>query len=454
MTSRVTRAKAAVAAGTATAEPTRLPVRRAALGDLSNVGKMTTTRALKPVTAASKPANTDSHASIKAHVQDSTRSFRRPLTSKSQESQSSTDVDSHHAPKPAHPSSRTSSNATLNSTRQSSTSESTDSSVNTLKRNAKAATSTAEAKLASKPSAVVDEDYFVEESAESRAAKRPRTQAWDDLDAEDYTDPLMVAEFTDEIFGYLHELEPKYMPNPDYIEDQKELEWSQRGLLMDWLVEIHSKLRLLPETLYLAGNIVDRFMTLRVVNLDKIQLVGVTALLLAAKYEEVFPPTITHFAYTTGGNFNEIDIRMAEKFVLQVLDFELSYPNPLNFLRRISKADDYDIQSRSFGKYFLEISVVDHNLISYPPSLHAAAAMYVARHILDRPGWDANLIHYSGDYEEDTIRPVAHKIVKYLASPVEHEALFKKYASKRFFKASLIACQWAKANPTCFAPKK
>ncbi|KAF5098041.1 hypothetical protein DV451_003553 [Geotrichum candidum] len=277
-------------------------------------------------------------------------------------------------------------------------------------------------------------------------AKRSRTVLWDDLDTEDLDDPLMVAEYADDIFDYLYELEPKYMPNPNYMDDQNELEWHQRGVLLDWLVEVHAKLHLLPETLFLATNIIDRFMTLRVVNLDKIQLVGVTALLLAAKYEEVFPPALNHFAYLTGGNFDESDILGAEKFMLQILEFEMSYPNPLNFLRRISKADNYDVQSRSFGKYFLEIAIIDHHMISYPPSVHAAMSMYIARTILKRPEWDANLVHYSGDYSEKTVRKVAKHLVRYLASPVEHEALFKKYASKRYFKASLIARQWAKAN--------
>lgn len=54
----------------------------------------------------------------------------------------------------------------------------------------------------------------------------------------------------------------------------------------------------------------------------------------------------------TGGNFKEHDILSAEKFILQILGFELSYPNPLNFLRRISKADGYDVRNRSYGKYF------------------------------------------------------------------------------------------------------
>lgn len=459
MTSRMTRAKAAAAAASANGDVTRLPPRRrAALGDLSNVAKMTSAKTSKLISV--KPStvtnNTEPINSIKPHTRTSesvSMNARRQLHAKDHESKATNEQVSQASK--SRPVMKTNSSTSVNNKHPSFNSASSDALEGpnenisgTLKRNADESRIVADPH--SRPKVGRDDDFFVEGEVETRATKRPRTQAWDDLDSEDLDDPLMVAEYTNDIFDYLYELEKKYMPNPDYINDQKDLGWQQRGLLMDWLVEIHSKLHLLPETLYLAANIVDRFMTLRVVNLDKIQLVGVTALLLAAKYEEVFPPMLHHFAYLTGGNFDENDILSAEKFVLQVLDFDLSYPNPLNFLRRISKADNYDVQSRSFGKYLLEISVVEHTLIRYSPSMHAAASMLVARHIMGRPEWDANLVHYSGDYTEADLRPVATCIVKYLASPVEHEALFKKYAGKRFFRASLIARQWAKANCDTF----
>jgi G2/mitotic-specific cyclin 1/2 len=59
----------------------------------------------------------------------------------------------------------------------------------------------------------------------------------------------------------------------------------------------------------------------------------------------------------------------------------------MNFLRRISKADNYDIQSRTIGKYLMEISLLDHRLMAYRPSHIAAAAMYLSRLILDRGEW-------------------------------------------------------------------
>lgn len=76
------------------------------------------------------------------------------------------------------------------------------------------------------------------------------------------------------------------MPNPSYMEFQTEIEWSMRATLIDWLLQVHLRYHMLPETLWIAVNIVDRFLSNRVVSLVKLQLVGVTAMFIAAKYEE------------------------------------------------------------------------------------------------------------------------------------------------------------------------
>lgn len=271
-----------------------------------------------------------------------------------------------------------------------------------------------------------------------------------DLDAEDYDDPLMVAEYVVEIFEYLQVLEKKTMPNPEYMDHQENLEWHLRGVLVDWLIEVHTRFHLLPETIFLAVNIIDRFLSARVVELDKLQLVGITAMFIASKYEEVLSPHVQNFKHVADDGFSEEEILKAERFVLAALNYDLSYPNPMNFLRRISKADNYDIQTRTLGKYLLEISLLDHRFMKFNPSHIAAASMYLARLILERGEWvcsrlgcfsmsctksnqDATLTHYSG-YSEDEIQPVFKLMIDYLRRPVAHEAFFKKYASKKFLK--------------------
>lgn len=208
-----------------------------------------------------------------------------------------------------------------------------------------------------------------------------------DLDTEDLDDPLMAAEYVVEIFEYLKDLEIITLPNPDYIDHQPDLEWKMRGILVDWLIEVHTRFRLLPETLFLAVNIIDRFLSAEVVALDRLQLVGVTAMFIASKYEEVLSPHVANFSHVADETFSDKEILDAERHVLATLEYNMSFPNPMNFLRRISKADNYDIQTRTLGKYLMEISLLDHRFMGFPQSHISAAAMYLARLILERGPW-------------------------------------------------------------------
>ncbi|EEP80530.1 G2/mitotic-specific cyclin-B [Uncinocarpus reesii 1704] len=253
------------------------------------------------------------------------------------------------------------------------------------------------------------------------------------LDADDLYDPLMVSEYAVEIFDYLREIEPQTMPSPNYIEHQEELEWKMRGILVDWLIEVHTRFRLLPETLFLTVNIIDRFLSIDMVALDRLQLVGVAAMFIAAKYEEVLSPHVAMFSHVADETFSDKEILDAERHILATLNYDISYPNPMNFLRRISKADNYDVHTRTFGKYLMEISLLDHRFMCYRQSHIAAAAMYFARLILERGPWDETIAYYAG-YTKSEILPVFHLMIDYLYRPVAHEAFYRKYASKRFLK--------------------
>jgi G2/mitotic-specific cyclin 1/2 len=214
-----------------------------------------------------------------------------------------------------------------------------------------------------------------------------------DLDTEDLDDPLMAAEYVVEIFDYLKDLELVTLPNPEYIDHQPDLEWKMRGILVDWLIEVHTRFRLLPETLFLAVNIIDRFLSAEVVALDRLQLVGVTAMFIASKYEEVLSPHVANFSHVADETFSDKEILDAERHVLATLEYNMSFPNPMNFLRRISKADNYDIQTRTLGKYLMEISLLDHRFMGFPQSQIAAASMYLARLILERGPWVRSLLY-------------------------------------------------------------
>lgn len=177
------------------------------------------------------------------------------------------------------------------------------------------------------------------------------------------------------------------LPITDYMDNQAEIQWSMRSVLMDWLVQVHQRFNLLPETLFLTVNYIDRFLSHKIVSLGKLQLVGATAIFIAAKFEEITAPSVQEIVYMVDGGYTVDEILKAERFMLTILDFDLGWPGPMSFLRRISKADEYDLETRTVAKYFLELAIMDERFVSSPPSFVAAGAHCLARLLLNKGNW-------------------------------------------------------------------
>ncbi|KAF2822240.1 hypothetical protein CC86DRAFT_397088 [Ophiobolus disseminans] len=251
-------------------------------------------------------------------------------------------------------------------------------------------------------------------------------------------DTSMVAEYGDEIFEYMHALEERMKPNATYMDHQAEIQWSMRSVLMDWLVQVHNRFTLLPETLFLAVNYVDRFLSCKVVSLGKLQLVGATALFVAAKYEEINCPSVQEIVYMVDGAYTADEVLKAERFMLSMLQFELGWPGPMSFLRRISKADDYDLETRTLAKYFLEITVMDERFVGCAPSFLSAGAHCLARLMLKKGDWSQAHVHYSG-YTLGQLRQLLTTILECCDNPQKHHAaVYDKYTDKRYKRASVF----------------
>ena len=88
-----------------------------------------------------------------------------------------------------------------------------------------------------------------------------------------------------------------------------------RSLLVDWLVEVHLKFKLVPETLYLTVNIIDRYLATTEVTRPKLQLVGVTAFFIASKYEEIYPPELRDLVYICDRAYSNNEVRVIHVYI-------------------------------------------------------------------------------------------------------------------------------------------
>ncbi|SNX84300.1 probable b-type cyclin 2 [Melanopsichium pennsylvanicum] len=266
------------------------------------------------------------------------------------------------------------------------------------------------------------------------------------LDPDEVRDTSMVAEYSNEIFGYMARCERETMANPNYMDFQSEIHWHMRATLVDWLLQVHMRYHMLPETLWIAINVVDRFLSVRVVSLAKLQLVGVTAMFIAAKYEEILAPSVKEFVYMTEGGYSQEEILKGERIILSTLDFNISsYCSPYSWVRKISKADDYDIRTRTLSKFLMELALLDHRFLRARPSLIAAVGMFLAKKMLGGE-WDDAFVYYS-DFTEEQLVPGANLLLeRLLDTGFEEQFVYRKYANKKFLKASVFARDWAFQN--------
>ncbi|KAL6623196.1 hypothetical protein ACP70R_033075 [Stipagrostis hirtigluma subsp. patula] len=205
------------------------------------------------------------------------------------------------------------------------------------------------------------------------------------------------------MYMLLREAEIKKRPSADFMETiQKDLNPSMRAILIDWLVEVADEYRLVPDTLYLAVNYVDRYLSGNETKRQRLQLLGVACMLIAAKYEEICAPHVEEFCYITDNTYFRDEVLEMEASVLNYLNFEMAAPTAKCFLRRFVHAaqvcdKDPPLHLELLAGYVTELSLLEYSLLSYPPSVVAASAIFLAKYILQptKYPWNSTLANYT-----------------------------------------------------------
>lgn len=134
----------------------------------------------------------------------------------------------------------------------------------------------------------------------------------DNIDQRDAEDPLCVTDYVQDMYQHFRSKEPMTSVRPVYMESQPHINERMRSILVDWLVEVHLKFKLVPETLYLTINLIDRYLERKEVSRPKLQLIGVTSLLIASKYEEIYPPELRDLVYICDRAYTRSEVRHRE----------------------------------------------------------------------------------------------------------------------------------------------
>jgi len=190
---------------------------------------------------------------------------------------------------------------------------------------------------------------------------------------------LYVEEYQEEILYnlFLEEKNLKIKPKYGYMKNQKSINIQMRAILIDWLIEVQYKEKFKIETLYQSIWIIDSYLSLKEMEISKFQLLGVSALLISCKCNEIYYPKLEEFIQITDNAYKKCELLEMEKEVLKILDFEIASPTSIQFYQIISKIFKFDEKQDYFGKFFLESSLIEYEMISFSPSLIAISSVYI-----------------------------------------------------------------------------
>ena len=224
-----------------------------------------------------------------------------------------------------------------------------------------------------------------------------------------------AVEYIDDILINIlkEERDLKLKIDPLYFQFQTDINSKMRAILIDWLIDVHLKFNFRQETLYITINIIDRYLSVKRIERCNFQLLGVTALFIACKQNEISFRKLNEYVYITDNAYSEEDIKKMENKVLDTLNFDLLFPSSLTFYEILSyKLNIYEDKKKfNFGEFLMESFYLDENCLKYSASTIACAVGYIVMKYF-------KMENYKECYNSDkfNIKPIKEFIDKFSKS--------------------------------------
>ena len=258
--------------------------------------------------------------------------------------------------------------------------------------------------------------------------------------------PQVVEEYFDDIYDYLKLIENSDLPKKNYMKNtQKYISEKMRTILLDWLIDVHARFKLFDETLFLTINIIDRYLSKKSINKKYFQLLGITAMFIASKYEDIYPPDLKEFIFMTDNAYTREELMKLECDILDIIEFNMTYPTSLRFLEIFKKRLHLKDLDFNRCRYFIEICLFDYNCCHFSPSLIAATSIMLNHKINKAKNKDCNFLeekifkNHIGYYIKE-IYPCLYYLVnmlKQINDPnYKYTSLKRKFGKEEFMKVS------------------
>ena len=163
----------------------------------------------------------------------------------------------------------------------------------------------------------------------------------------------------------------------NYMNNQKEINEQMRSILVDWIIDVHGKFGFCDETLYMTVSIIDRYSSIKKITRNEYQCLGITALMISCKHEEINVPKVEDFIYITDNAYNKEEVFNMEIDILDKLNYNLLYPSPIKFYEYLSLHFGFDKKKHYLGKYLMETFLLDLPYIKFKSSIISCACVYI-----------------------------------------------------------------------------
>ena len=250
--------------------------------------------------------------------------------------------------------------------------------------------------------------------------------------------PQHVAPYQSHIREYLQQKECYYQINPTYMDEQIDLNSRMRAILIDWLIDVNLKFKLLPGTLFSTVNLIDRFLCKEnQIDRSQIQLVGIASLMIVAKFEEIYPPLLVDYVGVCDNTYTKEQILEMESRILIQINFNLTQTTTFAFLHHMQLYVNLDEKALVFARYIIENALFDLSLLKHSNLVIAAGAVFLAHKIFKKNDWKRDFGSRVGVSEK-----VARACAKDLFQTMQEQdkstllALKRKFMTAEFFEVA------------------
>ena len=253
-----------------------------------------------------------------------------------------------------------------------------------------------------------------------------------------------VGEYLEEIYVnlLLEETQATTKPKFGYMNTQPEINEIMRAILIDWIIDVHLRFNLRQETLFMTIWLIDTYLSFAFVHRDKLQLLGITCLLISCKSHEIYYPQNDKLIEMTDNAYSKEEMLTMENEILKKLNFFIVCPNPIDFYNILSKMFNFEKKQYYLGNYFIESALVNYQILKYSSSVIASSCTYLVMKYYRINGYQKlyNNFIINEQFPEDVIKDAAKEIYVLVdnLSKSKFKSVKKKYSLTQFENVSEI----------------